>query len=66
MYQPEEIETIADVLESVQPDGDEEEMDLISKVNKKCKYLIDESKKLHQEKKVLKIMRSEIEKELKV
>jgi len=47
MYQPEEIETIADVLESVQPDGDEEEMDLISKVNKKCKYLIDESKKLH-------------------
>ena len=41
-------------------------MDLISKVNKKCKYLIDESKKLHQEKKVLKIMRSEIEKELKV
>ena len=49
MYQPEEIQTTADILESVLDDGEQEydEMDLISKVNKKCKYLIDESKKLH-------------------
>lgn len=61
MYTSEDLQNIANTL-----DCENDEFDLISRINNKCKFLIDESKKLHQEKKVLKIMRSEIEKELKM
>ena len=48
MYQPDEICKIAEILESVQLDGDEEnEYDLISKVYSKSKLLVDENRKLH-------------------
>jgi len=66
MYHADDLQNIADILESVNDEQNDDDIDLLSSINNKCNLLIEESKKLYQEKKVLKIMRAEIEKELKV